>query len=264
MKRRYRRTKDNYGRMFGFPVEGPDGHACGAIELIEFDRNGTRLQQRPGLMPPSDAFDMFTDTEGALHLQVNLAKWRRGVTREWEDFAKAVRQEYSRINLECDWSPSGTAGMRGDVRDKVGPDPTPIEFVMAYEQGNRWAIYGEGACPKALQKYVQQSTQKGSVLGSREQIRFDDEGMDEATDDLPAPVVASPRRSILTDLAALDEEFEAKGEGAGVEPVRPRKGAKSAPNAYQTHMKEAMARGLTMADSAKEWRALKDRQKATV
>ena len=267
MKRRYRRLRDQHGRWWGFPTEGPDGHACGPIEFISADRTGTVVAKIPPILPPPTYLKMFTDSEGTMFLRVHYEGWKTDIRRAWTDFARAVREEYSRINTECDWSPTGTTGMRGDIRDKVGPDPSPIEPVLACEQGNRWAVFGEGECPKALTRFFVAVSKSGSVLGDRELMRFDDvEFEDEVTlASAEKPIPPTVRRTnIVADLAALDEEFEEKGQGAGVERIVPRKGAKTAPNAYQTHMKEAMARGLTMAEGAKEWRELKGRKTAQV
>ena len=260
MKRRYRRVKDNHGRLFGFPVEGPDGHACGPVEFIAVDAKGNHVATRPPILPPPAYFQMFTDAEGTLHLTVNYPKWKADVRREWEDFTKAVRDQYSRINLECDWSPTGTVGMRGDVRDKVGPDPSPIEPVLACEQGNRWALYGEGECPPKLRRFIAVMAKTGSVLGERENITFED--------DPPEPElapIAEGGTEAVEAAADLDDEFEAKGMGPGVEPVHPTKSAKTNPNAWPAFLAEAMQqRGLTMAEAAREWRDLKGRRKTTV
>lgn len=256
MKRRYRRLRDQHGRWWGFPTEGPDGHPCGPIEFISADRTGKIVAKVPPILPQAAWIKVFTDSEGTHFLRINYEGWKADIRRAWTNLAKAVREEYSRINTECNWSPTGTVGMRGDVRDKVGPDPDPIEPVLACEQGNRWAVYGEGECPKALQRFFTLDVLNGSVLGARELLRFDDVAFE---DHVTLASSAEPER-----FEELDDALEAKGQGPGVEKVVPRKGVKSAPNAYQVHMAEARKRGLTMADAAHEWRDLKNRQKAAV
>lgn len=256
-KRRYRRVKDQHGRTFGFPVEGPDGHACGPIEWLSV---GTT--RRPPFLPPPAYLRLGTNAEGSVFLRVDYDGWKADVRRSWTDFVRSVRQEYSRINVECDWTPEGTVGMRGDVRDKVGPDPSPIEMVMACEQGNRWALYGEGTCPKALQKFVVPDRFTGSVLGSRETLSFEDEDSEAVGVGFEAMPVADEDEEQdrqADSLIDLDDEYEAKGLSGGVVPVKPKTEPKKAsakvPNAYQRHVKAAMQQGKTMAEAAKEWRA---------
>ena len=199
--RRYVRKKDQHGRKWGMNIEGPDGHHVGLMEL-----QWPRGKAWPPILPPPAYLrhakklpDGETDgfVENLVH--VDYAGWKADIRLAWTDFTEAVYKEYADRNIECDWRPDGTgAPMRLDVRRVVGPDPDPIEPVLACEQGNRWALFAEGPMPKALAKWFAAKQVVRSVLGSRESVSFEDE--DEAE---VAEAVASADKA--TD---LDEQFD--------------------------------------------------------
>lgn len=176
--RRYVRKKDQHGRKWGMSVEGPDGHHVGLMEL-----QWPRGKAWPPILPPPAYLKHAKrlpdgDTDGFVEnlVHVDYAGWKADIRQAWTDFTEAVYKEYADRNIECDWAPDGTgAPMRLDVRRVVGPDPDPIEPVLACEQGNRWALFAEGPMPKALAKWFAAKQQIRSVLGERERVSFDDE-----------------------------------------------------------------------------------------
>lgn len=202
--RRYVRKKDQHGRRWGMSVEGLDGGRCGSMEL-----QWPRGKARPPILPPDQWMrhakpqpggdpDEFTENL----VFIDYPAWKNDIRTAWVDLTKRVHEEYAKRNIECDWSPTGTAPMRMDVREIVGPDPDPIEPVLACEQGNRWAIRGEGPMPKALAPWFRARQQIKSVLGAREFVDFD-EAEEDPMQDAVAAVVA--HADAETD---LEERFD--------------------------------------------------------
>jgi hypothetical protein len=209
--RRYVRKKDQHGRKWGMNIEGPDGHHVGVMEL-----QWPRGKARPPIIPPPAYLRHAKalpqgDEDGFVEnlVFVDYPAWKNDIRTAWTDFTERVYNEYAERNIECDWAPDGSgAPMRQDVRRVVGPDPDPIEPVLACEQGNRWAIWGEGVMPKALAPWFKAKTKPKGVLGSRELVSFDDfDGEDEP--DLMAEASADAERQ--ADAATdLDEAHDPK------------------------------------------------------
>jgi len=205
--RRYARKKDQHGRRWGMNVEGPDGRHVGLMELQW--PAGTPW---PPILPPDQFLkharrplpgmdDDFVEN----YVEVDYPAWKADIRQAWSDFVTRVHEEYAARNIECDWTPDGQVSMRRDVREKVGRDPDAIEPVLACEQGNRWALFGEGKMPHTLAPWfaAKQRIRSGEVLGDRDRVRFDDEPEDE--EEMPDAVLAAVAAAdAATD---LDEEF---------------------------------------------------------
>jgi hypothetical protein len=93
--------------------------------------------------------------------------------------------------------------------EEVGARPEPMDLIRASMAGNRWVLGLSNVVPPWAYGWVEEQTRRreeeaAGVTGAELQ-KYRDEAPDVAMD------------------AALDDEYEAKGLGAGIEPVKPRK-----------------------------------------
>lgn len=231
-RRRYRKFTDvRDGRRWGANVEGPDGGPLGPWEYQK-PKRGAPMPGVPITNPrylevvskQNRAYHGLDPDDHPNKCIVRYDVWKAAIRRAWQDRVKLVQDEYDKLSIPCDWTPTNGVGMRSDVRAKVGPDPDAIEPVLACEQGNRWALYGEGECPPKLRKFIKVRTRTDTgILGDREDFTVDG-------DDEPAPLLEAEREaapaSLAEDvdaLAQLDDEHERKGQAGGTVPIPSRK-----------------------------------------
>jgi len=224
--RSYEIKRDQHGRSWGYNVEGVGENRgrCGPLEPQMPRTTGDRpFNLDPRLRPPDKCVrEGFAPNEAGdrylyqARVHVDYELWKNDIRQAWTDFVRRVREEYSNRNILCDWTPGGKVGMRLDVREKVGPNPSPIEVPLACEKGNAWALHGVGPMPKALATYFGLEVQLGNVLADIENKSFDDP-MPEAAGEEPIP-----DDDTTLALAEIEETFDPEATGGKNVPIKRR------------------------------------------
>src|SRR5689334_13918241 len=258
--RRYIRKLDQHGRKWGMIVDMRSGRHCSVIEYLGHSKYP---KMTPKVMPPqtclvyltqppADNPEMFIEN----YIRVDYDKWKADIKQAWADFTKRVHEEYGKRNIECDWRPSGGVAMRMDVREVVGADPSPLQVVLACEQGNHWALYGAGQMPKGLTPFFGANRRNRSVLDeieatfdARETDGIDLKGeIDQHPEyDPESPPVAEDVDPVFDESVRLDDAYD-----AGPEPKAPK-----LPGKWEDFRAQGLKEGKDIPTISREWRALK-------
>jgi len=243
--RRYVRKLDQHGRKWGMTVDMRTGRHCSVIEYLGHPQyKGLTPRILPPQThlkyltePPKDNPDMFIEN----YIRVDYEGWKAEIKQGWADFTKQVHEEYAKRNIQCDWTPSNGVHMRPDVREIVGPDPSPLQVVLACEQGNKWALYGVGSMPKGLTPFFGAERRNRSALEEIERT-FDARDTDGIVLEGEAEDDPELERAI-----ALEEEYDI--------PVKVR--ATPAAGSWAEFRTAGLAKGQSIKEISAEWRALK-------
>lgn len=88
------------------------------------------------LIPPAMYFEPHPDVDRPNDRVINYTRWKEDIRRDtdaWELLGRTiVRQIPNGLNADGSFSLA--------VLDQIGPKPTPIEPVIAAEQGNKWVL----------------------------------------------------------------------------------------------------------------------------
>lgn len=141
-QRRGQMFRDDHGRRWYAVTELLSGAPSGMIEH----------QFQAPLIPPQKYLELSTDPERPYDLHIAYARWIADTETDREEWHKDGRMVARRM--------PGVAWEEGQpfpsaVLDVIGPEPTPLEPILAAQQGNPWILGKTQARDARLVKFFE-------------------------------------------------------------------------------------------------------------
>lgn len=126
-QRRGQMFRDDHGRRWYAATELLSGHPTGMIEH----------QFAAPLIPPQKYLELSTDPERPYDLHIAYERWIADTQTERDDWVKNGRI-VARRTPGITWNEGEP--FPAAVLDVIGPEPTPLEPILAAQAGNPWII----------------------------------------------------------------------------------------------------------------------------
>ena len=204
--RRQGTLKDQHGRIYSASIDKKSGYPVGPI-------------QPKGWTAPfyvgQDSYK-FEDENDVTRFRIDYETLLLDRTKAHEAWAAAYRKEA----LDRGWDPNDET-KRASILHEVGPQPHPVEPIVACMQGNKWILGLTDKVDERLRPFVKQKQDR--LQKAIASMDFTDEPM--PLEDMEPEDEVDPFEDVL---ASLEEEADPDALGGKRVPVKPTKKSKAA------------------------------------
>ena len=116
---------EQHGSKYHATIEVKTGDPCGLIEP----------QFQAPLMPPQQFLKRVP--RRPYSLQIDYAAWKAETREAWREWQKQGRDTARKLHGDAY---NADRPFTGEILDIIGPAPTPIDPIIAAEQGNKWVL----------------------------------------------------------------------------------------------------------------------------